>query len=569
MDSSQRPTGSGRPAQSSPGFQDGEPGGRSAHPVDEHFQAAFRAATDFVSAWVAIVDGGGTIRACSAGVSGIVGFEPEQFLGQSFLSGVLVEDRERLKAELAAAVEDGRRERHLIHGRTHQDGTSVQLNTVVANHLDRSEVRGLVITCTPMVRPDDLAGRATLLDLAERVVPGQTATYGFISVDLIDFQRIAAGLGHRRSGVLWERIGQRIRRHLSDKDHVAQTGSHELGIFVGEALDRQALQASAERLRKIFHTPFDVDGQTVHVLVSLGCATPSRRSMDKADVLAEAEAAAMRAGTRRGAPAEVFATGMRTEARRRLQLADALPLALERREFSLVYQPIVRLSDGRVDGFEALLRWKHDRFGNVGPAEFVALAEDLQRIKEIDRWVLRRVCRDFAGRSEPPVHVSVNISAQHLDDASLVDSVQAVLQSVHAPGLQLRIEVTETCLVKDPDASRETLQRIRDMGVKVAMDDFATGHATINQLATLPVDVVKIDRSYVSRMTFDKQIRGLIHSIIFMAKELDMGVVAEGVETAEEFGMLRAMGCEFGQGYLFSRPVPLSAALGMNARVVI
>jgi EAL domain-containing protein (putative c-di-GMP-specific phosphodiesterase class I) len=269
-------------------------------------------------------------------------------------------------------------------------------------------------------------------------------------------------------------------------------------------------------------------------------------------ILSDAESAAHRAGS---ASARKYDSAFARGERRRVELCSALPRALDRNEFQLRYQPIVDLHTGQIVGAEALIRWMHTELGTVPPAEFVPLAETTDAVLALDRWVLREATREAASWEEAPVNLSVNISGRHLDDPRLPDRVAAILADTGLRPSRLRIEVTETAFVGDVERSVTVLQRLRELGISVAMDDFGTGYASFAQLADLPLDVLKIDRSLISRVGTDRR-RNVLPGVISMAQQLGLEVVAEGIETRDQWNALRNLGCTFGQGFLFARPVP-------------
>jgi EAL domain-containing protein (putative c-di-GMP-specific phosphodiesterase class I) len=252
---------------------------------------------------------------------------------------------------------------------------------------------------------------------------------------------------------------------------------------------------------------------------------------------------------------EVFDDSMRERAMERLELESGLRHALEDGELRLVYQPLVTLDDGRVAGVEALLRWDHPIFGLVAPLRFIALAERNGMIIPIGAWVLREACAQLAAWGRDALGVSVNVSARQLGSTDLVDVVRAALEESGIEPRRLCLEITETAMMADPAAIGETLGALKALGVRLAVDDFGVGHASLRQLrALLPVDTLKIDKSFVDGITADADDAAIVEGVVRLAHSLGLQAVAEGVETAEQVAMLRSFSCQIGQGYHFARP---------------
>jgi EAL domain-containing protein (putative c-di-GMP-specific phosphodiesterase class I) len=263
---------------------------------------------------------------------------------------------------------------------------------------------------------------------------------------------------------------------------------------------------------------------------------------------------------------EVFDDSMRQRAMERLELESGLRHALDDGELRLVYQPLVTLADGRVTGVEALLRWEHPVFGTVAPMRFIPLAERNGLIIPIGAWVLQEACHQLAAWGDDALSMSVNVSARQLGSTELVQIVSAVLDdSGIAPG-RLCLEITETAMMADPGAIGETLSALKELGVRLAVDDFGVGHASLRQLrALLPVDTLKIDKSFVDGITKDADDAAIVEGVVRLAHSLGLQAVAEGVETAEQVAMLRAWSCQTGQGYHFARPAEAAEIARMLA----
>jgi EAL domain-containing protein (putative c-di-GMP-specific phosphodiesterase class I) len=245
-----------------------------------------------------------------------------------------------------------------------------------------------------------------------------------------------------------------------------------------------------------------------------------------------------------------------------------LRLAIEREEFEVYYQPIMDLRTSTLSGFEALLRWHHPEHGLVSPTEFIPVAEDTEMIIPIGQWVLRQACRQVrewqsAYPSDAPLTISVNLSGKQFKQPDLVGQVKQILYQTGLDPHSLRLEITESMVMEDAEAATAMLRQLRSLHVQLSIDDFGTGYSSLSYLHRFPVNILKIDKSFVGRMSMDEESMGIVETIITLASKLKMDVVAEGIETGEQWRKLRALNCHYGQGYLFSQPVPAGAAAAL------
>jgi diguanylate cyclase len=335
------------------------------------------------------------------------------------------------------------------------------------------------------------------------------------------------------------------------------------------------LSSCWERLCASFRAPFSIRGADVYASASIGVsvADGSRGGLDAEGMIREADTAMYQAKEAGRDGIAAFDSSMRDRASRRLQLEHHLRSALANHELQVLLQPIVRLDRGGVDGFEALLRWRHRTLGDVAPAEFIPIAEDSGLINEIGAWTIDEACRSLRRCRQlvpgaPDLTVAVNLSARQLRDPGLVPTVERALERHGLPPSALCLELTESLLMEDPLAAAETLWSLRRRGVLLSIDDFGTGYSSLSYLKRFPVDNVKIDRSFVDGLDAPGGSEGsLVAAIIALARALDMSTVAEGVETDGQVRRLRQLGCERVQGYRFSRPVPADEAPGVVLRL--
>lgn len=379
-------------------------------------------------------------------------------------------------------------------------------------------------------------------------------------LDLDNFKVVNDSLGHATGDQLLIAVAQRLRSSLRPEDTAARLGGDEFAILIEDIAGVQEAVGVVKRLTEQLRTPFMVGDREVFATSSVGIAVSSPG--DQPDVLLRyADTAMYRAKANGKAGYEIYDQAMKAWASGRLELETDLRRALERDELRVEYQPVVRLSDGRVAEVEALVRWSHPRRGLVMPVDFVPLAEETGLIIPIGMWVLERACRDVAAvqRSTPgePLTLSVNLSAKQLRYPDVVREVARVLKATGFPATSLKLEITESIMMQDADSCIDVVQALRDLGVRLAVDDFGTGYSSLSYLSRLPVDALKIDRSFVERLGRDPDDLTIVRAIITLAKALNLAVTGEGIETEEQLQHLRDLGCDLGQGFLFAKSLTL------------
>jgi diguanylate cyclase (GGDEF)-like protein/PAS domain S-box-containing protein len=393
--------------------------------------------------------------------------------------------------------------------------------------------------------------------------------HAILLVDVDDFKTVNDGLGHLAGDRMLVALAERVSRRVRADDMAARLGGDEFALLVACPGGPDDAQGFAGRLIEELSSPVDIDGRVLSVRVSVGIAlsdgeTPARDLMRNADL---AMYTAKREG---GACFRAYTTGMHDEAISRLDLKADLERAIAEDAVSVAYQPVVSLETGQIEGFEALARWQHPTLGAISPAEFIPLAEETGLIGRLGHWVLSRVCADVAdwrallGPTVPPV--SVNLSPLQLADPELADQVAAVMAENGLPPSAIVLEVTESGLgTSDTDDVSSTLVEIRDLGIRLALDDFGTGHSSLARLGSYPFDVVKIDRSFVVRLTDGHRDQAVVQAVLQLADAFALDVIAEGVETQDQRQLLEDLGCERVQGFLFSRPVVPTEAFRLLA----
>ncbi|MBT8224475.1 MAG: EAL domain-containing protein [Dactylosporangium sp.] len=402
-----------------------------------------------------------------------------------------------------------------------------------------------------------LPNRVFFLDRLEQAIARGLRAY-VLFLDLDRFKYVNDTLGHMAGDDLLRQVGRRLRECLHSGDCLARFGGDEFAVLVedGEYLDLLKL---GSRLLIAAQAPYLLDGNQVNVGASIGIAV-SQKGSAAGDVLRDADTAMYRAKHAGGDRLVVFEQRMHTVLVQRASLETDLRHAIERGELFPLFQPICELQDGTVAAAEALVRWRHPTRGMIGPGEFVPLAEETGLIVPIGRQILRNACEQAVTWPVPtdgtaPLGVSVNLSAQQLYDPYLVADVRHTLSATGLDPARLLLEITESTLISDAASVVDRLRQIKDIGVRLAIDDFGTGYSSLSYLRRFPVDTIKIDRSFVEGIAAGWQGRAFLHTIVRLADTLSMTAVGEGIETEEQLCALRMLGCDFGQGFLFARPM--------------
>jgi diguanylate cyclase (GGDEF)-like protein len=416
-------------------------------------------------------------------------------------------------------------------------------------------------------RHDALTGlpnRTLLLDCMARACvaaerDGETAALLFLDLD--NFKTINDSLGHAAGDELLVAVAERLRSCLRPGDVVARLGGDEFAIVVANCTEHSIAEAVAGRIIEVLREPFHVCSIDVVIAASIGIALTEPGAAEPGALLRNADAAMYAAKAKGKGRFEFFVENMHQAAQTRLALHPELLRALSNNEFIVYYQPVVDLATHDVIGCEALVRWLHPERGLVPPLEFIPLCEDLGLIVPLGEEVLRQVCaasRDwemqFSDR-KPPI-ITVNVSPRQLQQVDFVERFAAILEATGANPECLVLEITEGVLLDDGEATLHVLERLRDLGVRLAIDDFGTGYSALSYLQRFPIHVLKIDRSFVKGLHSGGDRSALVRAIIALGQALNLKLVAEGIEDAQQVAALRALGCEYGQGYYFARPTP-------------
>ncbi|ROM55434.1 GGDEF domain-containing response regulator [Pseudomonas canadensis] len=379
----------------------------------------------------------------------------------------------------------------------------------------------------------------------------------FIGLDR--FKRINNALGYPVGDEVLQQVSQSLVEAVRESDSVFRYGSDEFVILLQDVQHPQQSQHVAQKILNAVSATRHVAGHDLSITASLGISIYPNDSGTAVELIKHAETA-MHTSKERGSDRFSFYTDdMNHRAQHRQNLESAIRQALEREEFVLHYQPKLDLKSGRIVGAEALIRWFQPRSGWVSPADFIPVAEDSGLIVRLTQWVLRQACEQaqaWRAMGLAPLCISVNISAIDFRQRDFVDNLATLLKQTGLPPTQLELEITESVLMQNVDETVEILNRIKAMGVRLALDDFGTGYSSLSYLRRFPIDVLKIDQSFVHGLKVNSQDEQLISAIIGMGKSLDLNIIAEGVETVEQLKFLQTQRCEEGQGYLFSKAVP-------------
>ena len=413
---------------------------------------------------------------------------------------------------------------------------------------------------------DSLTGLANRLQLHEHLLraidevqnlPESSNAFALICLDIDHFKAINDALGHAMGDAVLIEVARRLKSSLREADLVARVGGDEFAVVIDLVDGVEQALAMARRLVSILGKPFDGLGHIVPLGVSAGMAFAPAHGAGLDELLVNADLALYEAKERGRGRCEVFAPEIGERHRRRINISQQLRGALERNEFTLVWQPQVQIDSWRLAGAEVLIRWQHPMLGNVPPAEFISLAEESGQINAIGAWVLEQACLG-AAQLPDSIAVSVNASTAQLMQDDFIDVVRRALGRSGLPARRLKIEITESLFMDAAPVALSNLHGLRELGVSISLDDFGTGFSSLAYLLRFPFDVLKIDRAFVLEIMARDDARALVRSIVDMATSLGMGTVAEGVEDNEQLDVLRQAGCEQIQGYLVAKPMKLT-----------
>jgi diguanylate cyclase (GGDEF)-like protein/PAS domain S-box-containing protein len=448
------------------------------------------------------------------------------------------------------------------------------LANVLGNTLDRQltddDIRYRALHDPLTGQPNRILFLDRLQQATERLRRHPGSLNAILALDLDRFKLVNDSLGHKVGDELLAAAAPRLKQAVRSSDTVARFGGDEFGILLEDIGGEQEAIEMAQRIAGVFTRPFVLEGNEHFVTTSIGIALAAGGELAE-DLLRDADAAMHRAKELGRARYELFDEGLRGRAISRLRVENDLRRALDRDELTLDYQPLVSLRDHSLVSVEALVRWNHPDRGLISPADFIPVAEENGLIEPIGRWVLDRACRQAARwyrqrPDAPPLTMSVNLSAAQVANRSLPETVAAALRSSGLDPSCLALELTESVMVGDLDELHDTLMALKTLGVRLVLDDFGTGYSSLSYLTRLPLDALKVDRSFVAGLGAEPRDTAITEAIVAMSRALSLQVVGEGAETAQQIDELSRLGCDLVQGYHFSRPVPAAAITRMLAQ---
>ena len=413
-----------------------------------------------------------------------------------------------------------------------------------------------------------LPNRALFLDRLERVIEHSKrhADYVFalLFLDLDRFKNINDRFGHLLGDKLLVAIGERLLTSTRSSDTVARMGGDEFVILLEDIEDLDEASRVAARIQQKIGQPFKLDGHEIYTSCSIGVILNDESYQSPGEFLRDADIAMYQAKSEGRARYIIFDSDMRSELMNRIWMENDLRSALGAQEFRLHYQPILSLNTGRLVGFEALIRWQHPTEGLIPPDRFIPLTEETRLIIPIGRWVLEEACRQLKEwhdryPHDPPLSMSVNLSGIQLTHPEFVEQVEQIISRAGINPSNLFLEITESMIMEDNQTTVTTISRLRDLGIRVHLDDFGTGYSALSYLQRYPIDILKIDRSFIGKINGNGENIEIIKAIMNLARDLDIGVIAEGIETETQFDLLKNLNCEFGQGFFFAKPMDFKA----------
>jgi diguanylate cyclase (GGDEF)-like protein/PAS domain S-box-containing protein len=540
----------------------------------ERLQSLVRNVSDIF----AVLHVDGTVQYVSPAVETVLGHLSEDLSGRNFFDLVPSDDRMRaqqLFGEICIGGGDGLGEISLEHA----DGSSRVFEILGNNLLADPAIQGILVTCHDVTERkafegqlvhqafhDALTGlpnRALFMDRLERAMTRaerQSTAVAVIFLDLDNFKIINDSLGHEAGDRLLMSVAERLPHCVRTVDTVARLGGDEFTVLLEDLTDTAEVAIVADRIITQLLAPLVLHDREVFTAVSLGIAISHGEYGAPDDLLRDADTAMYQAKTGGKGRMVTFDRSMNTHALERLELETGLRRALENNEFRLHYQPIISLEKGGVSGVEALVRWEHPRQGLIPPSKFIPLAEETGLIIGLGRWVLEEACRQAVRWQEESPEtaswvISVNLSARQIQQENLVAEVSRVLRETGLDPERLKLEITESVMMSDSEATLGKLHALKALGVKLAVDDFGTGYSSMAYLSTLPIDTLKIDRSFVNKIGAHPESEAIVRTIVSLAKVLNLQVTSEGIETTEQQTYLQDLACDWGQGYLFAHPL--------------
>ncbi len=546
----------------------------------------FRSAFDYAAIGMALVSAEGRWLLVNRSLCRILGYSERELMATDFLTITHPDDLgtalSSIKDLLKGKIPTYQMEKRYIHKQGHE--VWVTWSVSLAGHANTKAVHLIfqIQDITDRKRAEErllhdafhdaltgLPNRALFMDHLNLAIARSKRrneqTFAVLYLDLDRFKIINDSLGHMIGDQLLVGIARRLEQCLRPGDTIARLGGDEFTVLIEDIHNDIEAIVIAERIQQDLSLPFMLGGREVFTTVSIGIAPSSAEYERAEEILRDADTAMYRAKSMGKARYEIFDKEMHARALNILQIETDLRRAIERQEFYIQYQPIVGLEDLRLRGFEALIRWRHPERGLISPIDFIPVAEETGLIVAIGEWVLREASRQMREwqvkyPSDPQLFMSVNLSGKQFAQPNLIGEVARIIEEVGIDPRSLKLEITESVVMDNIETATEMLKQLRLLGVQLSIDDFGTGYSSLSYLHRFPIDTLKIDRSFVTQMTNNNENAEIVRTIVMLAQNLGMDVVAEGVETSEQLALLRKLNCENGQGYFFSRPADSKGA---------
>jgi diguanylate cyclase (GGDEF)-like protein/PAS domain S-box-containing protein len=554
--------------------------------VLQESEERFRSAFDYAAIGMALVSQEGRWLQVNHSLCGIVGYSEEELLTTDIqsvthpedLGDLLIQQSRLIKGTLPGYQTEQRYMHKLGHEVWSQSSVSrvrdpetqsLRFIFQIQDITDRKRAEARLVHDAFHDGLTGLPNRALFIDHLKLAVARRRrkeyALFSVLFLDLDRFKVVNDSLGHLVGDQLLKAVASKLQTCLRPGDTIARLGGDEFTILLEDIKSDNEAVHVAERIQRELAQPFELEGRTVFASASIGIAPSTTGYERPEDILRDADTAMYYAKSLGGNRHHVFDKSMHVRAVKLMQMHNDLRAAIEREQLVVEYQPIVSLESFRVIGFEALARWQHSEHGLISPGQFIPIAEETGLIIPIGEWILREACSQLRQWQDlypnaAPLTISVNLSGKQFAQPNLIEQIEQVLADTRLSPSSLCLEITESVVVENVEAASETCKRLRLLGVGLSIDDFGTGYSSLSSLHSFPISTLKIDGSFVSRMSGDNENTEIIRTIMSLAGNLGMDVIAEGVETLEQLTKLRTLGCEKGQGFFFSRPVSASDA---------
>ncbi|WP_025225386.1 putative bifunctional diguanylate cyclase/phosphodiesterase [Fimbriimonas ginsengisoli] len=553
---------------------------RSADTSERRFRSLVRNNADVI----AVANAEGKLKLVSEASERLWGRPPDELVGESIYRYTFAEDvvylvdalnevsrSSQSSTELEVRVQNGSTEYRPFQVHLNNLSDDPDVDGILMTFHDLTERKRLESELTYNAFHDRLTGlpnRALFMDrLAQRLrLEGREPSLcAVLFIDLDNFKVINDSLGHATGDSLLVAVAERFQTVLRQSDTIARLGGDEFTVLLDRVETPDEVNVVASRIIKAMERAFVVGNSEMFVTTSIGIATSADGQADAHRLLRDADTAMYEAKAQGKNSFAIYDNRMNELAVERLELEWDLRNALDHKQLSLVFQPIVDIRTGKMLEVEALLRWEHPTRGMISPTLFIPIAEETGLICSIGLWVFREACYQLHrwGEQYKDLIIGVNVSARQFHQPDFVQQVKRTLSELRVEPCRIKLEITETAMLHDLDTIRSVLEQLRSLGLRIAIDDFGTGYSSISYLSRLPVDTLKIDRSFIIPLGEDKRTDGVVKAMIAMAASLGLQVTSEGIETPQQLEVLRSMGCDRGQGYLFARPLPAGAVAAL------